>query len=97
VTYLHGMLEYKQYGSGFACDTFDATTEAAVRYAQQRNSLRETGQCDEATWAAMTSEQSASAEHDAPGDFGISMADEVAAPDVEVLLGELECRGSGDG
>lgn len=73
VAYLHQMLEYHQAGSGFSGDTYDETTEAAVRSFQQSRGLETSGRCEESTWAALTGEQStqepqASTEHGATGE-----------------------------
>lgn len=102
VTYLQQMLEYRQLGSRFTSETYCDATEQAVRTLQQQSSLAETGQCDEATWAALAAEQTTSAEQaagyetsaegatDVPDDIAISIADEVGAPAVEELLDDLE-------
>jgi peptidoglycan hydrolase-like protein with peptidoglycan-binding domain len=100
VTYLQQMLEYRQLGSGFTEGTYCDATEQAVRTLQQQSLLSETGQCDQATWAALTAEQSSSGDEAAgyetsggdapPSDFAVCMADELAAPADVVFVEDLE-------
>jgi peptidoglycan hydrolase-like protein with peptidoglycan-binding domain len=96
VTYLQQVLVYRQLGGGFTDGTYCDATEQAVRTLQQQSLLPETGQCDAATWAALTAEHSSSGDEVAgyetsggdapPADFAICMADELAAPtDVEFV------------
>ncbi len=99
VTYLQQLLEYHQMGSGFDGGTYCAATEYAVSTLQQHHGLPATGQCDEATWAALTGEAAsgeqgagASAEQseDLPDDIAVSMQVQVAAPDEQITLEELD-------
>jgi peptidoglycan hydrolase-like protein with peptidoglycan-binding domain len=100
VTYLQQLLEYQQVGSGFTAGTFDDATEAGVRAVQQQHSIEQTGQCDEATWAALTSTASASADGQStsdtdtggepPDDIAVSFQDEMTMPEDSVELTELE-------
>lgn len=99
VTYLQQLLEHLGLGSGFTPGVFDDATASVVRQAQQQYSVPVTGTCDDATWAALTSSATAgqSAQGDqadqsggAPEDIAVSLEDEVAAPDDEVLLAELD-------
>ncbi|MFI7673036.1 peptidoglycan-binding protein [Actinophytocola sp. NPDC049390] len=91
VTYLQQLLEYHQMGSGFEGGTYCAATEYAVSTLQQHHGLSATGQCDEATWAALTGE-AASAEQsgELPTDIAVSMQVQVAAPDEQITLDELD-------
>ena len=104
VTYLQQLLEYHQVGSGFDGGTYCAATEYAVSTLQQHRGLPATGQCDEATWAALTGEATTPAEQDAgqsaehggaqseapPDDIAVSMQVRVAAPDEQYTLDELD-------
>jgi peptidoglycan hydrolase-like protein with peptidoglycan-binding domain len=101
VTYLQQMLEYRQLGGGFDGGTFCDATEQAVRMLQQQSSLAETGRCDGSTWAALTAEPSGSGEEVAgyetaaggdepPDNIAVSIADEMAIPDLEEVLEELD-------
>ncbi|MFL6113261.1 MAG: peptidoglycan-binding protein [Catenulispora sp.] len=104
VTYLQQLLEYRGVGGGFSAGTFDDATQNAVVQIQQRGGLNPTGVCESDTWAALTATSSASttpasttpastATDDpagTPGDIAVSIQDEVAAPDGEIALSELE-------
>lgn len=93
VTYLQQLLEHIGVGTGFVAGVFDEITLAAVRVAQQQFSLSPTGCCDEGTWAAIVARAhggAAAAEGQAPNDIAVSMQDEVAAPDEQIALTELD-------
>jgi peptidoglycan hydrolase-like protein with peptidoglycan-binding domain len=95
VTYLQQLLEYHQVGSGFQDGDYCAATEQAVTTLQQQHGLDATGQCDEATWAALTSEpaaaeQTAEQSERPPDDIAVSMQVEVTAPDEHHTLEQLD-------
>jgi peptidoglycan hydrolase-like protein with peptidoglycan-binding domain len=99
VTYLQQLLEYHQVGSGFTAGTFDDATESGVRAVQEQRSIAVTGQCDEATWSALTAtgaqsdqDQSASGEGLAvpDEDIAVSLDGDMDVPQDEVELSELE-------
>lgn len=87
VTYLQQLLEHYGLGTGFVAGVFDEITAAAVRLAQQQHSLGTTGTCDDSLWAALTG---TATQDTTPNDIAISMQDEVAAPDGETALHELD-------
>ena len=89
VTYLQQLLEHLGLGTGFTAGTYDETTVTAIRQVQQQHALETTGCCDETTWAALTG-TTVGGQDDVPPDIGVSMQDEVAAPDGEIALSELE-------
>lgn len=92
VTYLQQLLEYHQVGGGFQAGDYCPATEQAVAALQQQHGLTATGRCDEATWAALTGEP-ALAEQTAerpPDDIAISLQVQVAAPDEQHTLEELD-------
>jgi peptidoglycan hydrolase-like protein with peptidoglycan-binding domain len=94
VVYLQQLLEHLGIASGFVLGVFDEITSTAVRLAQQQHSLTTSGYCDEATWAALVARAHSGGgarHHDAtPGDIAVAMRDEVAAPDGEITLTELD-------
>lgn len=99
VTYLQQLLEYHQVGSGFTAGTFDEATESGVRAVQEQGSIAVSGQCDEATWSALTvtgaqsgQDQSASGEGPAvpDEDIAVSLDGDMDVPEGEVELAELE-------
>jgi peptidoglycan hydrolase-like protein with peptidoglycan-binding domain len=91
VTYLQQMLAYHQVGSGFQEGDYCPATEQAVSALQQRHGLAVTGQCDEATWAALTGEPEAGEQSETPpDDLAVSLQVEVAAPDEQYTLDELD-------
>ncbi|MBB4905969.1 peptidoglycan-binding domain-containing protein [Actinophytocola algeriensis] len=95
VTYLQEMLAYHQMGSGFQDGTYCAATEYAVSTLQQHHGLPATGQCDEATWAALLggaapTEQGTGQSEAMPADIAVSMQVQVAAPDEQHTLEELD-------
>lgn len=95
VAYLQQLLEYHGYG-GSSSGSFDEATQNAVIQMQQQSGLNTTGVCDSETWAVLTASASASSTSgsgdgtEVPDDIAVSMQIEVAAPDGEIMLSELE-------
>jgi peptidoglycan hydrolase-like protein with peptidoglycan-binding domain len=90
VAYLQQLLEHLGLGTGFTAGTYDETTATAIRQAQRQHELETTGCCDETTWAALIATTFGTQNDALPADIGVSMQDEVAAPDGEIALSELE-------
>ncbi|OLF19229.1 peptidoglycan-binding domain-containing protein [Actinophytocola xanthii] len=91
VTYLQQLLEYHQVGSGFQAGEYCAATEQAVAAVQQRHGLAATGSCDPGTWAALTGEPAGGEQsHRPPNDIAVSLQVEVAAPDEQYTIEQLD-------